>query len=381
MTHGENKRAEPPKTQGETDELAKDVAHLYSWANVEDAAYLDFSRQRKQHPEHIAPPIVPLGESPKTASDGGTNGADAVSFPAHPVTLPGTTQEDPGSGLSLHSSPGTSAGTSAGASPGPIAEHSGVVAFEPRLASRPEDLRPAVALYSLAGGVGRTTMCANLGRVLCSKGERVLLVDACGSGLLPFYFGATEIRGGLRTFQSPETDFPPLQIIGADDVSVEWLEDEVQPAMQACHRTIFDLGPASANLLPHVLGTCGVLMVPLLSDLHSIVTVSRVEASVKTMQDRGIRVPSPFYVFNRLDDRATSQRARETIVGQCSERLLPMTVRQSHEIPEAFDNGMTVSDYAPASPVTQDYMEFALWLRRIAPACQTAKPPGRWVER
>src|SRR5271156_5226376 len=48
MENGENnKRAGTP---GVDDELAKDVARLYSWANVEDVPYRDFSRQRK--PQH-----------------------------------------------------------------------------------------------------------------------------------------------------------------------------------------------------------------------------------------------------------------------------------------------------------------------------------------
>src|SRR5579862_1810976 len=44
MTSGEGKQNTAPETESD---LAKDVAHLYSWANVEGVQYRDFSRQRK----------------------------------------------------------------------------------------------------------------------------------------------------------------------------------------------------------------------------------------------------------------------------------------------------------------------------------------------
>ncbi len=44
MGGGENKAANPTSSD---DQLAKDVARLYAWANVEGVPYRDFSRQRK----------------------------------------------------------------------------------------------------------------------------------------------------------------------------------------------------------------------------------------------------------------------------------------------------------------------------------------------
>ena len=49
---------------------------------------------------------------------------------------------------------------------------------------------PVMAVFSLAGGVGKTSLVATLGRALSARGERVLLVDTAAYGLLPFFFGA-----------------------------------------------------------------------------------------------------------------------------------------------------------------------------------------------
>jgi hypothetical protein len=77
---------------------------------------------------------------------------------------------------------------------------------------------PVLAVFSLAGGVGKTSLVASLGRALSSRGERVLLVDTAAYGLLPFFFGARDQRPGLlRTFSPPgvSTD-APIQLVTLD---------------------------------------------------------------------------------------------------------------------------------------------------------------------
>ncbi len=55
------------------------------------------------------------------------------------------------------------------------------------VAARPKQTRtPLLAVFSLAGGVGKTSLVATLGRALSSLGEKVLLADTTSHGLLPF---------------------------------------------------------------------------------------------------------------------------------------------------------------------------------------------------
>jgi len=347
----EDKRNGPP---GSEDELAKDVARLYSWANVEDAAYRNFSRQRKH---------------PATVVARAENGAEQVDDSAVGESLPAEAPATPVISLPTTSSmPALPENRERLAEIQPVSEH--------------HALHPAMAIYSLAGGVGKTTLAANLGRVFCSLGERTLLVDASGSGLLPFYFGAADLRAGLRTFEAFGVNYPPIQVIGADEVTAEWLENEVKPTMQKAQRTIFDLGPASMGVLPEIFSMCSIVLIPLLSDPNSIFTVSRIEASLKKMQSTGIKVPSAYYMFNRFDDRnPTDQQARELVQRQCGDRLLPISIQQSAAVAEAIAARMTVADHAPQSEVTSDYLELAEWLRKIAPSSPAVQFTGRWSER
>jgi cellulose biosynthesis protein BcsQ len=244
------------------------------------------------------------------------------------------------------------------------------------------ETRPVLALYSLAGGVGRTTLCANLGRVLCSLGEQVLLVDASGSGLLPFYFGASDLRPGLRTFVSPGMSNSTLKVIGADEVNSYWLNNDVKGAMATSHRTLFDLGPAATAFLPEIFNITSTILVPLLPDLNSILSIPRVEASLAKMRSEGLNVPLPLYLFNQFDEEnPTDHQAREFVGRQCGNRLLPFVIRHGAEVAEAMAARMTVADHGPESQLTQDYVDLAKWLRKVAPASVSAKSPGLWTER
>src|ERR1700748_482673 len=51
MVNGDTKQHVAPEADSD---LAKDVANLYSWANVEGAPYRDFSRQKKIRLAHHA---------------------------------------------------------------------------------------------------------------------------------------------------------------------------------------------------------------------------------------------------------------------------------------------------------------------------------------
>ncbi len=321
-------------------ELARDVARLYSWANVDEPAYHSFARRRRLHSN---PPVNnPVQREQQQQS----------SLPSAPVA--------PKPVLPL-------------AAEAPVAAPAQEKTAWPEVAIAPPNgaSSTAIAVYSLAGGVGKTTLCANLGRIFCSYGERVLLVDVSGCGLLPFYYGASDFRPGMRTFVAPGGNYAPVQVLGAEEPNADWLENQVKPAMQKVQRVIFDLGTASASVLQQILSLCRVVLVPVLSDLNSILTISRIEATWKNMIADGAKVPSPFYVFNEFDPQdPIEEKARSLVARQIGDRLLSHSIRYSPAVANAIADRMTVADHAPDSPVAQDYMELALWLQKVAPVAE-----------
>lgn len=348
--------------------LAADVAHLYSLAHFEDLHYQEFSRQYKP-PARLGPraEVIEQGSSTERSSPAQV-GAESTSPPAAIPSAP--------EGISA------SAESAVAAAPVTLQETSHKDWIEPENCQARTGILTSVAVVSVAGGVGKTTIAANLGRVLCSLGELVLLVDASGSGLLPFYFGAADLRFGLRTFWAQEANSLPMHVVGCENLTNDWLEGEVTPTMRTVQRAIFDLGPLSANTPPEVLGMCAAVLVPVLSDLNSILTVARIETAIKTMQAQGVSVPLPFYVSNKFDEHsAAEQQGRQLIARQVGDRLLSITIRRSSDVSKALADRMTVADHSPESDIAHDFQELALWLRNTAPIPQPVRSAGRWSER
>jgi cellulose biosynthesis protein BcsQ len=387
MNTGESKNGEPI----ETEDLANDVARLYSLAHVEDVPYYSFSRHRRTQSNVAQLTEVIENTSPAKAVDAPLHTTEQSAMPvatevphsegsnAVPQIQSESSVVLPRTAISVEQEREHTAATQS--STAPTKEACPVAPFA--LETIPGgEVSTAMAVFSLAGGVGKTTITANLGRILCSLGEQVLLVDASGSGLLPFYFGATDLKPGLRTFMAPKAGYPPMHVVGTEEVTSQWLQNEVMPATRTVQRTIFDLGPASMALLPEILPRCAIMLVPLLSDLNSILTVSRIEKLVAGMQLRESNVPSPFYVFNKFDAQSPmDNQARNLVLRQCGDRLLPHTIRRSGDVSAAISERMTVADHCPDSDVTTDFFAVATWLQKVAPARSAVRSARRWSER
>src|ERR1700693_5614499 len=100
---------------------------------------------------------------------------------------------------------------------------------------------PALAGFSLAGGVGKTSLVATLGRALSARGERVLLVDTAPYGLLPFFFCAGDQRGGVV-------------------------------------RILVDLATASGAITRRIMRLAPMVVVPMVPDMNSVVSVSSIDS-------------------------------------------------------------------------------------------------------
>jgi cellulose biosynthesis protein BcsQ len=365
----ENNEIQNVSRSGPQQEVANDVAMLFSWAKIQNTPYRDFSRQPKRSP---LPPVH--SEAPFSSATVASASIDVCSSelrpdsglePTTPVAHQAAPSHDPVTSPSVRQDL-------------PVVSQAAMRAIhQPGHLGKPS---PVIGIYSVAGGAGKTTVSANLAKTLCSLGEQLLLVDASGRGLLPFYFGATELRAGTRKFVAPGVNAPFIQTVTADIVTSEWLNGDVKPLMSGSQRTIFDLGPLCGSLLPTIFSMCTVVIIPLLPDLNSIVTVAAIESSLNT-QSTGLKTPTVFYLFNRFDEQSINdQQAREFVARQCGNRLLPITLRHDWTLTEALHGGISASDHTPGSELSHDYLELALWVRRVAPLSPVMLLPGRWSE-
>jgi cellulose synthase operon protein YhjQ len=257
---------------------------------------------------------------------------------------------------------------------------------------RAKDTRaPLLTVFSLAGGVGKTSLVATLGRALSSTGERVLLTDTTSHGLLPFYFGASELRpGAVRTF-SPPAGSPdaPIYLVSydvnqktGDAAAQEWLDEEMTKNGRNMQRVLVDLTPGGAWVARKLARMNSTMLVPVAPDMNSVISLQGVEKFFAGMVDGDGRPVSPFYLLNQFDASLPLHLdVREVMRQQLGERLLPFAIRRSPGMSEALAEGMTVMDYAPESAVAADYMNLVSWLRAQSAPAATGFRNARWSER
>ncbi|MEI9980076.1 MAG: cellulose synthase operon protein YhjQ/BcsQ [Edaphobacter sp.] len=254
-----------------------------------------------------------------------------------------------------------------------------------------ETRTPVLAVFSLAGGVGKTSLVATVGRALSSMGEKVLLTDTTSHGLLPFYFGASELRQGtVRTFSPPSgsTDAPiylvsyDIDQTGNDEVAREQLTDEILNNSRGMHRILLDLTSASSWIVRRMSRMNPTILVPVAPDMNSVISLQSVEKFFAGVNDGDGRPLQPYYVLNQFDTSLPLHLdVREVLRRQLGDRLLPFVIRRAPAVSEALAEGMTVVDYAPDAPVAEDYLNLATWLRTIAAPATAGFRNVRWSER
>jgi cellulose synthase operon protein YhjQ len=254
---------------------------------------------------------------------------------------------------------------------------------------------PSMAVFSLAGGVGKTSLVATLGRALSARGERVLLVDTAAFGLLPFFFGATDQRPGLlRTFAPPGVSSDaPIQMVTLDPEGLspdqngsqngpESLAGEIAKFSHGVSRIIVDLATASGATTRRIMRMAPLVLVPVVPDMNSVVSVSSIDAFFEHNSNPAGKPTLPFYVLNQFDASLPLHLdVREVLREQLGERLLPFALRRTPAMSEALAEGMTVMDYAPGSTLAEDFATLAGWVKSLSAPATTSYRGVRWSER
>jgi cellulose synthase operon protein YhjQ len=250
---------------------------------------------------------------------------------------------------------------------------------------------PVVAVFSLAGGVGKTSLVATLGRALSGRGERVLLVDTAAYGLLPFFFGAHDQRPGLlRTFSPPGTSGDaPIQMVtvdpetlGPETATQEGLTAEIAKYSRGVSRVIVDLATASGATTRRVMRTAPLVLVPLVPDMNSVVSLSSIDSFFQHNGGTAGKPSLPYYVLNQFDSSLPLHLdIREVLREQLGDRLLPFVLRHAPAVSEALAEGMTVMDYAPNSTVAEDFGSLAGWVKSQSAPASSSYRGVRWSER
>lgn len=250
---------------------------------------------------------------------------------------------------------------------------------------------PVLEVFSLAGGVGKTSLVATLGRALSSRGERVLLVEATSFGPLPYFFGASDCRPGvLRTFRPPaaSSDCPiRMTTIDPESMVVETavqgsLVSDIEGWAKGASRVIVDVATRSTATARALARMAPTILVPLVPDINSVLTANSIDSFFQRNLAAPGSQPDVYYVLNQFDaSLPLHQEVRKVLHDRLGERMLPFTLPSTPSVSEALAEGMTIIDYAAESPATEGFMSLARWVEDVAAAANVQSRGMRWSER
>lgn len=410
---------------------ADDVATLYSWANLHGAKYRDFSASRQElrtQTRHRLNEIkvqpdasgLPVMMEETTAAPAPAQATPEIIVASSTPTPPAihssqeTPMQDYSSSIEADQAPimpawlneaPRAARPPRAAAPAQLrrevrpsssesarwaALHSLFTTGDAARPAAAADLKaPVLALFSLAGGVGKTCLSANLARALSSRGERTLVAETTPYGVLPFYFGAQDLRPGVvRTFASDLMD-APIQVIStdaeshvADSDESNWLLNDLARVGKDVNRIIIDLTGGIRGTIRKVLPLNATVVIPVTPDMSSVVSLQAVQSFFRDQLDSKGQQVRPYFLLNQFDPSLPLHvDMREMLRRQFGDRLLPFVIHRGSEVSEALAEGLTVIDYAPNSRVAEDIVQFAGWVRTSANAGASTNRGARWSER
>jgi cellulose synthase operon protein YhjQ len=235
---------------------------------------------------------------------------------------------------------------------------------------------PAIALHSVAGGGGVTTILATLSRALSLREESVLVADASEYSTLALYFGGRRLSAGLNTVVLPGAAPIYLRTSGSLDsdapgleprlVNDQWLCDAVDPLRGSIERILFECSGTMDPRSDESLWRSAISLVVLVPDMRSAVGIRRVIRQFHEREQRlGFAIPK-YFLLNKFDDASSlNVDMRDWFSQELGDSLLPFVIRRDEHVAEALAEGLTILDYAPDSAAAQDFLKLISWVQGV----------------
>lgn len=247
---------------------------------------------------------------------------------------------------------------------------------------------PSLAVISLAGGVGRTTLTAALANLAARNGQSSLAVDWDPQNLLALHFGAPQPPlAGLAANAANGTPWQTSALRSADGALLlpfgrltvnqlkdwypemardrGWLAAQIgrieRPASKSGRSWTFIDTPRAPSLL--------VEQALLAADAALLVLRADPGAMALLPDALAIAADKPVLaVINAFDaSRPLQQGVRAALLSRLGSRLVPHVVHRDEAVPEAFARLASLADLAPHAQATHDLFGLLRWLEARLP--------------
>lgn len=245
-----------------------------------------------------------------------------------------------------------------------------------------------ICIASPKGGVGKTTMAANLAFALQRLGHRVIAIDFDNQNALRLHFGMAlddssgyvdEIHSQMewtRLLQGTDSGVRYLpygrvskhQMVQYEkllDSTPVFLENKLAPFLNQSDTVIIaDLPPGPSAALRALAHFNPMIVNVLLADSASLSVLPEIESDSFYGEEARQRT---YYIVNQMDMRSQLNRDITQFLNERLAASLLGTVHRDEALPEANANQMSVFKYAQSSAVAADIDGIARNIHRLLP--------------
>lgn len=236
-----------------------------------------------------------------------------------------------------------------------------------------------IALYSMKGGVGKTSACVNLAHLAAREGFVTLLWDLDPQGAATYYLGhKAKLKGGAARLLGSEshlanlareTTYDRLDLIPADLSyrNLDLLLDELKKSKRHLQQLLreleteyeyvfLDCPPVLGLLADHLFEVVDVLLFPLIPTTLSERAYQRVRKYVKQSEyDRSKLLP----FFSLVDGRKRMHREVQIDFSLKHPHTLSTVIPDAAVVEQMGTQRAPLSAYAPHSPAAEAFRR--LW--------------------
>jgi chromosome partitioning protein len=248
----------------------------------------------------------------------------------------------------------------------------------------------SMAVFSLKGGTGKTTLSASLGWILAEEGCRILMIDMDPQGHLSHFFQVRAQRDQPTLFDVliadrplPEavvaTANPNLAILPAGEETLHlnealiarpWREWKLKDALEAAQPLSYDLvlidvGGNLSLVTYNALLAARVLLIPVLPDLFSYLSLKTLFAFLQELGSKYQVFYNMIWVLiNKINPhRPLDRENRQALESYYGKFLVPEVIREDGKLVQALRQQVPVTQCAPRSTAARDLQKVARFIR------------------
>lgn len=247
-----------------------------------------------------------------------------------------------------------------------------------------------IAIVSPKGGVGKTTVTANLSEALAGRGRRVCAVDLDAQNALQFHLSSDAVSPeGLASATLRSEPWSEVVRQGVDGLrflpygflsehhrerfehavvdGTSWLAEGLATVDQKqTDYTLFDTPPGPSAFQRAAVEMADLVIVVVLPDAASFITVPTVERGIETYAGEAAqRYAGLYFLLNRMNEgRVLCRDVRAMLGERLGDRLVPEAVRFDAAAEEALAAQQTVMAYEPDGKAATDFDALAAWVEK-----------------